>query len=116
MRNTRAAIFASVAAVVAACAVEAASAQDGGYASDAVQRGRALAVANCSRCHAVGTAGRSPNPKAPPFRTLSERFPIDALEETFIGTIDTGHSGMPVFQAEQRMIDDIIAYIASVME
>jgi len=56
------------------------------------------------------------HPKAPPFRTLSERFPIDALEETFIGSIDTGHPGMPVFDASQQQIDDIIEYIGSVME
>ncbi|HEY9058612.1 MAG TPA: cytochrome c, partial [Aurantimonas sp.] len=82
---------------------------------DGIDRGKALVERNCSGCHAVGPEGDSPNPKAPPFRTLSERFPIDALEETFIGTIDTGHPGMPVFVATQEQIDDIIAYIASVM-
>ncbi|NDV87614.1 c-type cytochrome [Aurantimonas aggregata] len=84
--------------------------------ADPVERGRVLVVANCSGCHEVGLDGDSPNPQAPPFRTLSERFPIDALEETFIGTIDTGHPGMPVFEASQDQIDDVIAYIAAVME
>ncbi|MBB4003563.1 MAG: cytochrome c [Aurantimonas endophytica] len=84
--------------------------------TDPVERGRILVVANCSGCHEVGLDGDSPNPQAPPFRTLSERFPIDALEETFIGTIDTGHPGMPVFKASQDQIDDVIAYIAAVME
>lgn len=83
---------------------------------DSVRRGRALVVENCSGCHAVGPTGQSPHRTAPPFRTLSERFPIDALEETFIGSIDTGHPGMPVFEASQQQIDDIIDYIASVME
>jgi mono/diheme cytochrome c family protein len=83
---------------------------------DSVVRGQALVMQNCSGCHAVGITGESPNPKAPPFRQLSERFPIDALEETFIGTIDTGHPGMPVFEASQQQIDDILDYIASVME
>ncbi len=85
-------------------------------ADDSIARGRALVTENCSGCHAVGFAGKSPNPQAPPFRDLSKRFPIDALEETFIGTIDTGHPGMPVFDASQEQIDSIIDYIASVMK
>jgi mono/diheme cytochrome c family protein len=85
-------------------------------ADDSVMRGKALAVQNCSGCHAIGPVGESSHPMAPPFRTLSERFPIDALEETFIGSIDTGHPGMPVFEASQQQIDDIIEYIASVMQ
>ncbi|NDW05476.1 c-type cytochrome [Jiella pacifica] len=116
MHHLRVRLAAGLAAIATVCAIETGQAQDGGYAQDAVSRGHELAVANCSRCHAVGATGASPNLKAPPFRTLSERFPIDALEETFIGTIDTGHEGMPVFTANQSQIDDIIAYIASVME
>ncbi len=85
-------------------------------ADDAVTRGKALVAQNCSGCHAIGPVGKSSHPQAPPFRTLSERYPIDALEETFIGSIDTGHPGMPVFDASQQQIDDIIAYIASVMQ
>lgn len=85
-------------------------------ADDSVMRGKALAVQNCSGCHAIGPVGESSHPQAPSFRTLSERFPIDALEETFIGSIDTGHPGMPVFKASQQQIDDIIEYIASVMQ
>lgn len=108
----------SVMLAVAAALVIAgpAFAQDSETGPNAVDRGKALAVRNCSGCHAVELEGESPNPKAPPFRTLSERFPIDALEETFIGTIDTGHPGMPVFVATQEQIDDIIAYIATVMQ
>lgn len=85
-------------------------------AQDSVERGKVLAAQYCSRCHAIGVEGESPNPKAPPFRKLSERFPIDALEETFIGSINTGHPGMPVFKATQEQIDAIIDYIATVME
>lgn len=85
-------------------------------AQDSVERGRALVTEYCSGCHAVGPEGESPHPKAPPFRKLSERFPIDALEETFVDTIDTGHPGMPVFKATQDQIDAIINYIAQVME
>lgn len=85
-------------------------------AQDSVERGRVLVTQYCSGCHAVGADGESPHPKAPPFRMLSERFPIDALEETFVGTIDTGHPGMPVFKATQEQIDAIIDYISVIME
>lgn len=99
-----------------AAALGAAHAQGPDAEMDPVERGRILVVANCSGCHAVGLDGESPNPNAPAFRTLSERFPIDALEETFIDTIDTGHPGMPVFQASPEQIDAVIAYIAVVMD
>lgn len=85
-------------------------------AQDGAERGKALVTQYCSECHAVGLMGGSPNPKAPPFRELSKRFPIDALEETFIDAIDTGHPGMPVFKATREQIDAIIDYIAVVME
>lgn len=85
-------------------------------AQDGAERGKALVTQYCSECHAVGLMGGSPNPKAPPFRELSKRFPIDALEETFIDAIDTGHPGMPVFKATREQIDAIIGYIADVME
>lgn len=85
-------------------------------AEDSVDRGRALVEVNCARCHAVGASGDSPLEGAPPFRTLSERYPIDALEEAFVGAIDTGHARMPVFEATQEQIDDILDYIAATME
>jgi cytochrome c len=47
-----------------------------------VQRGRAFAQANCARCHAIGPSGESPLPKAPPFRTLHERYPVEDLMES----------------------------------
>lgn len=86
------------------------------FAQDQADLGRALAIQYCSGCHAVEPEGESPLPKAPPFRKLSQRFPIDALEETFVDAIDTGHPEMPVFKATREQIDAIIDYIAEVME
>lgn len=83
--------------------------------ADEIGTGRALVVANCAGCHAVGLSDKSLHRDAPAFRDLEERFPLDALEDTFVGTIDTGHPGMPVFDASQEQIDAIIAYIASIM-
>ncbi|MDN2566677.1 cytochrome c [Aquibium sp. A9E412] len=76
--------------------------------------GRALVEENCARCHGVGTDDESAHPDAPAFRTLAERYPIDALEEGFAEGIVTGHPDMPEFIASPEQIGAIIAYIESV--
>ena len=84
--------------------------------NEMIQRGRALVVENCSGCHAISHTDDSAHPQAPPFRELSQFYPIDALEEAFIESIDTGHPGMPVFLASPQQIADILEYIYSVMD
>jgi mono/diheme cytochrome c family protein len=81
------------------------------HASD-ISRGEALVRANCSTCHAIGLASASPHREAPPFRELSERYPIDSLAEAFAEGISTGHPDMPEFLADPDQIDAIIAFIA----
>lgn len=76
--------------------------------------GKALVEANCAPCHATGAQGDSPNSKAPAFRELSKRYPVDALEEAFAEGIVTGHEGMPEFEASPQQIDDIVAYLGSI--
>jgi mono/diheme cytochrome c family protein len=78
-----------------------------------IMRGKALVTENCSGCHAIGFNDKSPNPKSPPFRTLSQRYPLDALEEAFVEGIDTGHPEMPRFVATPDQIAAVIAYIAT---
>jgi mono/diheme cytochrome c family protein len=75
--------------------------------------GRALVEANCAACHGIDTADESHHPDAPPFRTLWERYPIDALEESFVEGIATGHPDMPQFTATPEQIAAILDYIAS---
>ena len=77
------------------------------------EQGRLLAQANCSRCHAIGSGDQSAHPDAPPFRTLSKRYPIDSLAERLGKGFPTGHSDMPDFLATASQIDEIIAYIIS---
>jgi len=43
--------------------------------------GREIANTFCSRCHAIGAHGESPNPKSPPFRLLGKKYPLSDLEE-----------------------------------
>lgn len=79
--------------------------------------GRRLVEANCSACHAVGRADASPHHDAPPFRMLSESFPIDALEEAFSDNrIYSGHPDMPEFIATPEQVEAIITYIASLQD
>ena len=107
MRATR------LAAVFAGALVTAASAHSE-EPDPAVARGRTFAEQNCGRCHATGLSGESPNPKAPPFRALHERYPVENLGEALAEGIRTGHPQMPQFEAlDTEQIDDVIAYLKS---
>lgn len=84
------------------------------HAQDAaIGRGRAFAEANCSRCHAIDPVGDSALPKAPAFRTLHQRYPVEDLAESLAEGIRTAHPAMPAFQLGQPQIDDLIAYLKS---
>ena len=102
-----------LAAVIAGAVVVAAVAR----AEDpdpAVARGRAFAAQNCGSCHAIGPSGESPLAKAPPFRTLHERYPVENLTEALAEGIRTGHPEMPQFdELDTEQIDDLIAYLKS---
>jgi mono/diheme cytochrome c family protein len=74
-------------------------------------RGEAIAQRQCARCHAVGASGDSPMGRAPPFRELSKRYPIENLAEALAEGIVTGHSGMPQFTFDPRDIDALLTYI-----
>ncbi|MCY0154530.1 c-type cytochrome [Hoeflea alexandrii] len=84
---------------------------------DGIDQGRQLVEVNCGKCHAVGEADASPHEGPPPFRKLSDMFPMDALEEAFSdGRIYSGHPDMPEFIATPEQMDAIIAYIASLQD
>lgn len=96
--------------ILALCLATPAAAQDD---AESIAHGKALVETNCARCHAVGAGDSSSHPEAPPFRTLSERYPLDALEEAFVEGITTGHPDMPEFVASPEQLADILAYIDS---
>jgi mono/diheme cytochrome c family protein len=79
-----------------------------------VAEGRSIAEIRCSSCHAIGETGESRLPDAPPFRTLSERYPVNALEEAFAEGVLVGHPAMPEFRFEPHEIDAIVAYLQTV--
>ena len=81
-----------------------------------IDRGRAFAQRNCATCHAIGPAGASPYAPAPPFRTLHERYDVEALAEALAEGIVVGHGGarqMPQFVLTPTQIDDLLAYLKS---
>jgi len=77
------------------------------------KRGQTIAIANCARCHAVGRHGTSPLKKAPPFRSLHERYPVSDLAEALAEGITTGHPTMPDFRLAPDEADNLIAYLKS---
>jgi cytochrome c len=81
-----------------------------------VGRGELLLRENCSRCHAIGKEGNSPHPEAPPFRTLSSRYPIEDLSESLAEGIVSGHPDMPIFVFSATDVEAIIEYLNSVQE
>ncbi len=79
-----------------------------------VDKGEVLVKENCSRCHAIGKEGDSPHPPAPPFRTLSKKYPIEDLAESLAEGIVSGHPDMPIFVFGPHDVDAIIDYLQSI--
>src|SRR5215831_6363395 len=83
---------------------------------DLTDKGDVLVKENCSRCHAIGKEGNSPHPEAPPFRTLSNRYPIEDLGESLAEGIVSGHPDMPIFVFSAADVEAIIDYLNSIQE
>jgi len=81
-----------------------------------VDKGEVLVRENCSRCHAIGKTGESPHPPAPPFRTLSRKYPVEDLAESLAEGIVSGHPDMPIFMFSPTDVEAIIQYLQSIQE
>jgi mono/diheme cytochrome c family protein len=81
-----------------------------------ITRGERLLTANCARCHSVGRTGTSPHAEAPPFRIISQRYPIEGLAEALAEGISVGHPDMPEFAFEPEDVGAILAYLKSIQE
>ena len=82
--------------------------------SSAPMPGRQIAENLCAGCHAIGLEGESPHADAPPFRTLSEKYPVRMLEEALAEGITVGHEDMPEFQLEADQVEQLIVYLESI--
>lgn len=78
-----------------------------------VGRGQAVAQRVCSRCHAIGVAGESPDKRAPPFRTLTGQFVPLTLHRRLTEIAETGHYDMPPVAVHSDEVSDLAAYINS---
>ena len=83
---------------------------------DLTAKGEVLVRENCSRCHAIGKEGDSPHKDAPPFRTLSSKYPVTDLAESLAEGIVSGHPDMPVFVFEPTDVEAIIEYLQSIQD
>lgn len=104
--------LAAALAAVAALIVSTAAAS----AEDDIKLGEELLQKNCAHCHAIGRTGDSPNKSAPAFRTLSQRYPVDSLEEALGEGILSGHPDMPEFKFDADEVGAIIAYLQSIQQ
>jgi mono/diheme cytochrome c family protein len=88
----------------------------GAVEKDLTAKGEVLVRENCSRCHAIGKEGDSPHPEAPPFRTLSSKYPVEDLAESLAEGIVSGHPDMPIFAFGPHDVEAIIEYLQSIQE
>jgi len=88
----------------------------GAVEKDLTAKGEVLVRENCSRCHAIGTEGDSPHPEAPPFRTLSSKYPVEDLAESLAEGIVSGHPDMPIFAFDPHDVEAIIEYLQSIQD
>jgi mono/diheme cytochrome c family protein len=73
--------------------------------------GREVAKQYCAGCHAIGRTGDSPNPKAPRFPLIAERYPgNNPANELIDGTV-VRHPGMPEFRMLPAETDGLVAYL-----
>jgi mono/diheme cytochrome c family protein len=82
--------------------------------AEQIKRGEALIQSNCASCHAFGLSDVSQHKSAPPFRTLSRNYEIEALEEALAEGIMSGHPDMPEFKFEPPDVGAIIAFLKSI--
>ena len=72
---------------------------------DLTAKGEVLVKENCGRCHAVGKEGDSPHAEAPPFRTLSQKYPVADLAESLAEGIVSGHPEMPILVCSPHVVE-----------
>jgi cytochrome c len=107
--------------VLALCFVSAATAftVSAGTKEDAnnaalLEDGHALAVKQCSGCHAVETTGKSPRYGAPEFRHILSRYHAETLRVELVEGIKVGHRNMPRFVFNPAGVDALIVYLQSI--
>lgn len=76
-----------------------------------VESGRALALGECSACHAVGAGGGAPATGAPSFSSVAERYRNYRLDWELETISQVGHYRMPAKMLTSSEIAALAAYI-----
>jgi mono/diheme cytochrome c family protein len=120
MRFVKAVYLLPVLALLGGCAAKpaaptSAAAVSATFEEDlAISRGKAIAEAKCSTCHAIGPTGTSPQAQAPAWRDLIANRDADELAKAFSEGRLVHRSttiAMPEFMFSPQEIGDIIAYM-----
>ncbi|HEY7800329.1 MAG TPA: c-type cytochrome [Hyphomonadaceae bacterium] len=68
----------------------------------------------CASCHAIGVDGASPNPGAPPLRSvLAHNDPV-LLAKQLDEAVSISHLRMPTFYFGEHHAADLVAYIKTI--
>lgn len=78
---------------------------------ESARMGREVARQHCARCHAIGRTGASPNPRAPSFPLIAERYPGGNPAPDLIDGVVVRHPGMPEFRLDEHETDALVAYL-----
>ena len=107
----------AIALAMLAISLSAVAAQEASTQATQLARGRVMAEAHCSVCHAVGEGDPSPTwvNSNTPFRRLYERYPIAMLEEAATTGRISGHDEMPGFEFPLEDMAALLAYINSLV-
>jgi mono/diheme cytochrome c family protein len=81
---------------------------------ESVRIGRAAARKHCAICHAVGPKGNSPNPRAPRFPLIAERYPNNNPAPDLVDGAVIRHPGMPEFIMTEEETDGLVAYLRNI--
>jgi cytochrome c len=97
-----------------AVALALAAAMQQADAAPDLKLGETLLTRHCGACHAVGKSGDSADKGALALRTLSSRYPVEALEEALGEGFRSGHPDMPELKFDADDVGAIIAYLKSI--
>ncbi len=82
------------------------------HVGDATE-GRQVAEQLCATCHAIDPGKASPNPSAPPFTQVLERYGADSLTKDLDNAVPISHRRMPTFYLGEGHAEDLVAYLRS---
>jgi cytochrome c len=78
--------------------------------------GLEVAQSLCASCHAIGRQGASPNPRAPPLRSVLAHYQPDRLVRDLEASVRISHLRMPTFYFGEHHAADVVAYLETIQQ